>query len=164
MFSNQIETLVYKGDIEGVKELLLCHDQSPIEFEREPYTAIQKKKQAAALTVVMDDPRFVFDDIFVGRMFYFSTGLTMQTIWRHPKMKRLLETNSTMSDCFNARYPTPTWKQMAGIGQRFFQADNAIRYLQKEDVRKKNQRLAFSLVPALSIYIQRWKKNRSLKS
>jgi hypothetical protein len=91
--------------------------------------------------------------MFVGRMFYFSTAITQRTVWEHPRMKDILKGAEYMSEYFFRRYPNPTWKQSAGMGQRFFQADNAIRYLRREDTKKKNQRLVFFLYPALRRFI-----------
>ena len=131
-----LERLVYNGDLEGLQAYLDSHDSSPIQTDYEPYTLLQKKKQAAALRMLMDDPRFVFDDLFVGRMFYFSTGLTHRTVWEHPKMKHVLEGAKSMTEYFYRRYPKPTWKQSAGMGQRFFHADNVIQYLKRQDAKR----------------------------
>jgi hypothetical protein len=154
MSFGELERLVYSGNLEGLRNYLDSLDESPITTDYEPYTQIQKKRQAAALNMLMDDPRFVFDDRFVGRMLYFSTHLTMRTVWEHPRMNDVLKDVTYMSDYFYRRYPKPTWTQSAGIGQRYFQADNAIRSLRKEDTRKKNQRLAFVLYPTLVKYIR----------
>ena len=156
MTFGELERLLYNGNPEGLRNYLDSHDDSPITTEHEPYTAIQKKRQVACLQMLMDDPRFVFDDRFVGRMFYFSTGLTHRAVWEHPKMKAILEGASSMSEYFYRRYPRPTWTQSAGIGQRYFQADTVIRYLRKEDARKKNQRLAFVVYPRLVKFIRSW--------
>jgi hypothetical protein len=158
MSFGELERLVYSGNLEGLRNYLDALDDSPIITDYEPYTQIQKKRQAAALNMLMDDPRFVFDDRFVGRMFYFSTGLTHRVVWEHPKMKAILEGASSMSEYFYRRYPKPTWRQSAGIGQRYFQADNAIRCLRKEDTKRTNQRLAFGLYPRLVKYIRAWRQ------
>ena len=152
MSFGDLERLVYSGNLEGLRSYLDSHDNSPIRTEYEPYTHIQKKNQARALTMLMSDPRFVFDELFVARMFYFSTGLTHETIWQHPKMKKLLERTKSFTNYFFEQYPNATWKQTAGIGQRFFLSDRVIQYLRKQD----NRRLAFVLYPALVRYARIW--------
>jgi hypothetical protein len=142
MSFGDLERLVYQGNVEGLQAYLDDHDDTPIETTYEPYTLLQKKKQAEALTLLMNDPRFVFDDLFVSRMFYFSTGLIHETVWRHPKMKHILEGAESMSEYFYRRYPKPTWSQSAGLGNRFFQADNVILYLKRQDAKRVLRRFS----------------------
>lgn len=156
MSFGSLERMVYHGDLESLRNRLESLDDSPIHTTFEPYILIQKKKQAEALTILMDDPRFVFDEVFVGRMFYFSTRLVQRTVWNHPKMKDILAGAPSMSEYFFRKYPKPTWTQEAGIGQRYFHADTVIHALRREDTKQKNQRIAFLLYPALKQFVHRW--------
>lgn len=153
MASKEIVRLILKGDCEGLRTFLDTSFEEGVELDYEPYTMIQRKAQVDALKVLMDDPRFTFDDRFVGRMFYFSTGIVQRAVWEHPRMKKILEGSPSMTEYFYRRYPNPTWKQSAGIGQRYFRADSVIDYLRREDAKKKNQRLVFFLYPALRRFI-----------
>lgn len=164
MTHDTLGKFLYAGDAEGLQHYLDTYEGTQIQTEFEPYASLQRTKQLECLTILMDDPRFVFDDLFVARMFYFSTHLLQRTIWKHPRMKAVLQGAPSLSAYFHMRYPKPTWNQSAGLGQRFFHADNGIRYLRKADDRKKNQRLLFFLVPAVVSYIRNWKKSHSFKA
>jgi hypothetical protein len=156
MSFGNLERLVCHGDIEGTRNYLTSLEETTILWDWEPYTNIQKTRQVKAMQLVLNDPRLVFDHIFIGRMLYFSTRQLQDLVGNHPRTRDLLSKMSFM-EAYDKDYPVKTWKIDAGIGQRYLHGDRNLRYVQK----KQHRRVIFYLKPALRRYIRRWLDLRS---
>lgn len=141
--------LILKGDAIGFKKVLeeLPADAKLI-FEFETYCAIQRRSAVKAFKLLLDDPRFVFDDLFIARQLYFSALPSRELVMRHPKFLKLIRAKRNFMEYFYERYGPNANMTHVGMLQRYLQVENALRYREKQT----RMRLAFFLYPALIQY------------
>jgi hypothetical protein len=149
-----LRELIAGGDVDGMRTFLKETGSSVI-FQLhhwEPYAAIQKDTQVETLRLLLDDTRFLFDDLFTARALYFSTPQLNRAILRHPRIAQLaLGYQKSFMEYFDKRfrYGAP------GMDQRYIHAINKIACIRKILLNKK---LAFALYPALVRYTRDFKQ------
>lgn len=138
--------LILKGDAKAFQKVLedLPSDAKLI-FEFETYCAIQRRSAVKTFKILLDDPRFVFDDLFIARQLYFSALPSRELVMRHPKFLKIVRARRSFMDYFYERYGANADRTHVGMLQRYLQVLNALRYREKEN----RMRLAFYLYPAL---------------
>lgn len=122
-------------------------------IEAEPYCNLQKRSVLKVFQLVINDPRFVFDDLFIARQFYFSAGQGRTIVIKHPKFMKILRAREHFIEYFYERYGPDANRTHLGMLQRYLQAENAIRYWNKQN----RFRIVFLMYPALIRYIRRFK-------
>jgi hypothetical protein len=146
---------IFRGDYERLKEELeTIPEDANLVFEIEPYCNIQSRPALKTFKLLLDDPRFVFDDLFVARQLYFSSAKSRKLVMNHPKFQTILKGRVHFTEYFYERYKNAPEGTKLGMYQRFYQASRAIRAWKRENF----QRLAFHLYPALVHYTQRFKQ------
>jgi hypothetical protein len=147
---------VMKGDYETMKKSLLYEfpTDATLLMEWEPYCNLQRSNAVRVLKLIINDPRFVFDDLFVARQLYFSAGQSRDIVMRNPKFLRILRSRKYFSEYFYERYGKNAGQTHVGMLQRYLQAENAIRFWSKQN----RWRVAFLLYPALMRYIRKFKE------
>lgn len=151
-----LSALVVRGEYEKMKQAFdveLPTDATFL-FEYEPYCSIQSRASLKTFKLLLDDPRLVFDDLFIARQLYFSAHKSRELVMKHPKFLKVVRARHHFMDYFYERYGEKANITHVGMLQRYLQAENAIRYRKKQD----RIRLAFSLYPALVKYTQRFKE------
>lgn len=148
-----IMRLVYQGKYDEMKKFL---EDLPKEtrffIEDEPYCNLQKKIVCKTFKLVINDPRFVFDDLFVARQFYFSSGESREIVMEHPMFAKVVLARKSFMEYFYERYGVNGGVTHIGMCQRYIHAERSI-YFWKERRNKKNQfRILFLLYPALVKY------------
>lgn len=143
------------GDYEMMKYTLMnkVPKDAILVLECEPYCNIQHLPSLRVLKQVINDPRFVFDDLFVARQLYFSAGKSRSVVMRHPKFLQVLRARKYFIDYFYERYGKNANITHVGMLQRYLQAENAIRFWNKQN----RWRLAFLLYPFLIRYVRNFK-------
>jgi hypothetical protein len=101
---------------------------------------------------VLDDPRFIFDDIFVARQFYFSAGQGREIVMKHPKFQKIVKGRKYFMDYFYERYGDNAGTTHVGMLQRYIQAERVIQFWKEEQKKKNTFRIPFLLYPALVKY------------
>jgi len=100
----------------------------------------------ATLKILMDDPRFEFDGVFITDMVYFSSVKMRQLIFSHPRCRHLLEKHGSFSRIFRAQFgPYSDLPKLIGISSRYSHAD----HVYKGWKRWTNMKVAFALYPQL---------------
>lgn len=141
--------IIYGGKYDELKaELERLPKDAKITFEDEPYCNIQRRASLKAFKLLINDPRFVFDDLFIGRQLYFSALPSRELVMRHPKFLKIVRARARFMDYFYERYGPNANRTHVGMLQRYLQVENAMRYRAKQD----RLRLAFDLYPALTYY------------
>lgn len=141
---------IYQGRYDDMKDILekLPKDVK-IFIEAEPYCNLQQKSVCNTFKLVLDDPRFVFDDLFIARQFYFSASQGREIVMKHPKFQKVVKERKYFMDYFYERYGDRAGTTHVGMLQRYVQAERVINFW-KEQQKKKNQfRITFLLYPAL---------------
>lgn len=152
-------TLVYKGDYVAMKKELeqLPQDVSLL-IEDEPYCAIQQKSVCNTFKLVLHDPRFVFDDLFVARQFYFSSGPSREIVMKHPKFLSVINKKKYFMDYFYERYGSNAGTTHVGMLQRYIQAERVIQFWRKRTHTQNQFRILFHLYPMLVKYSRNFKE------
>ena len=145
-------SLIASGKSASVRKYLEdLPSDARIELEAEPYCLYQRKAQIQALTLVLNDPRFCFDDLFVARNLYFSTGMIHDALETHPRILALAAAHPSFVHYFSIRYKGIEHKWQ-GMLQRYLQADRSIRMVRK----RLFWRLTFLVYPFLRFAIRAW--------
>jgi hypothetical protein len=144
------------GDYEIVKHALEIEisKDTKIIFEYEPYCNIQTKKSLKTFQLLLDDPRFVFDDLFIARQLYFSAFKSRNLVMKHPRFLKVVNARVNFTEYFYERYGENGGRYHNGMYQRYYQAQKAIQYWRKENLK----RLVFHLYPALIQYTRSFKE------
>ena len=147
---------ILRGDYESMKKSLLYEfpTDATLHIEWEPYCEIQRCNALRVFKLIINDPRFVFDDLFVARQLYFSAGQSRSVVLKHPRFLQILRSRKYFSDYFYERYGKNAHQSHVGMLQRYLQAENAIRFWTKQN----RWRLTFLLYPALIRYIRNFKE------
>lgn len=147
---------IIRGQYDQMKEALdvTLPKDAKLYLEDEPYCNIQSKASLKTLKVLLDDDRFVFDDVFIGRQLYFSAPKSRDLVMNHPKFAQVVHARASFMDYFYERYGPDGGMKHVGIVQRYIQAERAINYWR----RQRNQAIVFFLVPALIRYIRSFKE------
>jgi hypothetical protein len=151
-----LSAVIVRGEYDKMKQCLESDfpKDATLFFEYEPYCTIQSRASLKTFKLLLDDPRFVFDDLFIARQLYFSAHKSRELVMKHPKFLKVVRERSHFMDYFYERYGEKANITHVGMLQRYIQAENAIRYRSKED----RVRLAFSLYPALIKHIRIFKE------
>jgi hypothetical protein len=147
LFREEYENMKYTLDHE-------IPPSSKLLLEDEPYCNLQSKKSLKLLKLVINDPRFVFDDLFIARQLYFSAMPSRTVVMKHPMFLKVLRARRRFLDYFYERYGEDANVKMVGMLQRYLQAENAIRYWEKLN----RFRITFFLYPSLVKHIRSFKK------
>lgn len=143
-------SLIYSGEVDELRVFLArWPEDKALIFAAEPYCVIQGKRKKECLQILCDDPRLVFDDIFVGRMLYFSTRECHQVVGNHPRLWKLMAGKKSFCDFIKDR----NFQGWQGMYQRYYQAE---RVIQCNKNRKNRFRLAFYLYPFLVLATRAW--------
>jgi hypothetical protein len=146
---------IVRGEYEKLKEVLKneSHKDATLVFDYEPYCNIQSRQSLRTFKLLLDDPRFLFDDLFVARQLYFSSSNSRNLVMNHPKFRNVVNGRIHFTEYFYERYDNSEGTKV-GMYQRFYQAERAIKLWRKENL----QRLVFHLYPALIHYVRRFKQ------
>lgn len=140
---------VIRGEYEKMKQILEdAPKDAQLVYEHETYCSVQSRAALKTFKLLINDPRFVFDDLFIARQLYFSALSSRELVMRHPKFLKVVRARPRFMDYFYERYGPDANRTHIGMLQRYLQVDNAMRYRKKQD----NLRLAFILYPALTYY------------
>jgi hypothetical protein len=147
---------VMKGDYESMKNSLLYEfsTDATLLIEWEPYCTIQRPNALHLLNHIINDKRFIFDDLFIARQLYFSAKQSRDVVMRNPKFLQILRSRNSFTDYFYERYGTNAKVSHVGMLQRYIQAEKAICRWNKQN----RWRLLFLLYPCLCRYVQRYRK------
>lgn len=147
--------LIIRGEYERLKEELeTIPDDVKLVFEMEPYCNIQSRASLKTFKLLLDDPRFLFDDLFVARQLYFSASKSRNLVMNHPKFLSVVNGRVHFTEYFYERYKNAPEGTKVGMYQRFYQASRAINIWRKEN----RFRLVFHLYPALVRHIRQFKQ------
>lgn len=146
---------IIRGQYDQMKEALeTLPKDAKLFLEDEPYCNIQSKAPLKTLKLLLDDPRFVFDDLFIGRQLYFSAPKSRDLVMNHPKFAKVVCERPSFMDYFYERYGEDGGMKHVGMVQRYIQAERCITYWKK----RRAQALVFFLYPALVRYTQNFKE------
>lgn len=147
---------ITRGNYDEMKEALEVKlpKDAKLYIDDEPYCHIQGKQAIRTFELVINHPQFVFDDLFIARQLYFSAPASRDVVMNHRKFQKILETRPHFIDYFYERYGPHAERTHAGIAQRYYQAENAIKYWKKQ----RNRRLVFFLYPALVKYTRNFRE------
>lgn len=147
-------SILYSGKYDALKaSLASLPSEAKLFFEAEPYCTIQEKASLQTMKLLLDDPRFVFDDLFIGRQLYFSSGALRKLVMSHPKFLKVVRARKSFLDYFYERYGSNANRTHVGMLQRYLQVENLLQYRKK----RNNFRLTFLLYPALISHIRSFK-------
>jgi hypothetical protein len=148
---------IYRGNYTAMKDTLENEIPKDATFilEGEPYCNIQSKAALRTLQLVLDDPRFVFDDLFVARQLYFSAGGSRDLVMNHPRFVAVATAHTSFIDYLYIRYGKDAGVKHEGMAQRYYHAELNIRKWKKK---KQNSRIVFFLYPALVRHIRVFKQ------
>ena len=147
---------ILRGEFDKLKRALDVEfpTDAKLFFEAEPYCNIQSRAALKTFKILLDDPRFVFDDLFVARQLYFSAPASRNLVMKHPKFRKVVNGRVHFIEYFNERYANAPEGTQIGMYQRYYQAERAIKFWRKENL----QRLVFHLYPALVTYARSFKE------
>jgi hypothetical protein len=147
---------IYRGNYDAMKEALetKCPKDAKLYLEDEPYCNIQSRSAVRTLKLVMDDPRFVFDDLFIARQLYFSAAPSRDAVMSHPRFAAIALAYPSFTEYLYKRYGENAGITQVGMAQRYYQADRAIQQWKRE----RRIRLAFILYPALVRHIRAFRE------
>jgi hypothetical protein len=147
---------IYRGNYDAMKEALekSLPKDAKLYLEDEPYCNIQSRSAVRTLKLVMDDPRFVFDDLFIGRQLYFSASPSRDAVMSHPRFPAVALAYPSFTEYMYKRYGENAGMTHVGMAQRYYQADRAIQQWKRD----RNIRLVFFLYPALIRHIRSFKQ------
>jgi hypothetical protein len=150
----QIRAII-RGDYEKMKYTLdnEVPNDATLLLEDEPYCNIQDRNSLRVFKLIINDTRFVFDDLFIARQLYFSAGKSRAVVMKHPKFLQILRARKYFSEYFYERFGKDANRTHVGMLQRYLQAENAIRFWNKQN----RWRLTFLVYPALVRYIRNFK-------
>lgn len=147
---------IIRGEYEKVKNGLDTQfpKDGKLMIEDEPYCNLQGRQTLRTFKLILDDPRFVFDDLFIARQLYFSAPSSQNLVMKHPKFRNVVNARAQFTEYFYERYGNAAAGTQVGMYQRYYQAERAIRFWQKQN----RQRLVFDLYPALVHYVRSFKE------
>lgn len=148
--------LIYSGDYSQMKNALDYDypSEASLFLLGEPYCTLQDKKVLEVFKLVLDDPRFVFDDLFVARQLYFSAPKSRNLVMKHPKFVKVVRSRKNFMDYFYERYGPYADRENVGMLQRYIQAEKAITHWEK----KMQFRVLFHLYPALIKHTRKFRE------
>lgn len=155
-------TVSYTGGFRNasvVEEFLSTVPQdTQIVYEHEPYTAIQSEESVKAFQTLLQDSRFVIDDLLLARCFYFSTRQLHSLLLEHPLCQKILTRYPSFLQYFEPRYANAPSGTRTGMYQRYFQANSIIERWKKKQQILNYKRLLWIVYPVLTAAVCRWKQ------
>lgn len=129
-----------------------------IVYENEPYTAIQSEDSVKAFETLLQDSRFVIDDLLLSRCFYFSTRQLHSLLLEHPLCQRILTKHPSFLHYFEARYAFAPPGTRTGMYQRYLQTNSIVERWKKRQQILQYKRLLWIVYPVLTAAVCRWKE------
>lgn len=150
--------LILRGRYDQMKETLDSRvpSDTPLYLDTEPYCSIQSNASLDTFALLLEDDRFVFDDLFICRQLYFSALPSRNLVMNHPKFAAVVYARASFVDYMYERYGKDARWKHDGMAQRYIHAERTIRYWK----RRRAHALVFFLYPALHRYVNRVKKRR----
>jgi hypothetical protein len=149
---------IIRGQYNQMKEALDTKLPKDVKLylEDEPYCNLQGRAVIRTFKLLMDDPRFVFDDLFIARQLYFSAAQSREAVMNHPKFKKVVQARNSFMEYFYIRYGANANITEVGMLQRYIQAERSIAQWKEENKKKNQFRVLFILYPALVKFSRRF--------